>query len=346
MEYFTNRDVAGEDDFFDGIYDAQLTSREPDFFKLQYHVEGPEPDSINIYNRTVPAARGLLYGVSQPPAAIMDGLLGWHKASPTDSTFFNGNYAVIDEVEIDRRSLVDPLFNILLTVDPPAPGEESKVKGQVILEYADSLQSLSDALILNIALVDDDALVNYTDGTGAEAHRFVVRKLLLGNEGMLIQANWSYGQTQQITFEQNIDVPITSGGNQRLVVFVQDRYATNGSSRVIHQSLVSQPIQRQGVKPVGLEDDPIAAEVRSIQIYPNPANNVLKFNLQNQLTRHYTWKMIDQRGITVLDGDVNQFFDHPQEIDISKLANGIYFIQIGIGDTSIIYRKIAVMNRN
>ncbi|HEX5112701.1 MAG TPA: T9SS type A sorting domain-containing protein, partial [Saprospiraceae bacterium] len=160
-----------------------------------------------------------------------------------------------------------------------------------------------------------------------------------------IQNNWTVGQSQQISFDKLIDVPITNGGNQYLVVWVQDRFA-KGSSRIVHQSLVSPPIQRQGVKPVGLEDDPIAAEIRDIQIYPNPANNVLRLNLQNQLTRNYTWRMIDQRGITVLDGDVNQFFDQPQEIDISQLANGIYFIQIGIGNTSIIYRKIAVMNRN
>jgi hypothetical protein len=56
--------------------------------------------------------------------------------------------------------------------------------------------------------------------------------------------------------------------------------------------------------------------------------------------------MIDQRGITVLDGDVNSFFDSPQEIDISRLANGIYFMQIISGNTPLIHRKIAVMNRN
>jgi hypothetical protein len=97
---------------------------------------------------------------------------------------------------------------------------------------------------------------------------------------------------------------------------------------------------------VGLEDDPIAAEIRDIQIFPNPASNVLKLNLPNQLKHEYTWRMIDQRGITVLDGDVNSFFDSPQEIDISRLANGIYFMQIISGNTPLIHRKIAVMNRN
>jgi hypothetical protein len=136
-------------------------------------------------------------------------------------------------------------------------------------------------------------------------------------------------------------VPITDGENQYLVAFVQDR-----NSRYIHQAVVSAPIQRKGVTPVGLEDDPIAAEIRDIQIFPNPASNVLKLNLPNQLKHEYTWRMIDQRGITVLDGDVNSFFDSPQEIDISRLANGIYFMQIISGNTPLIHRKIAVMNRN
>jgi hypothetical protein len=352
VEYFTNRTVSGSpDDHFNDLYDDETDpgvpgyKLRPDFFKLQYHVESPDLDSVNVYNRTAPAARSLLYGVSQPPASVMDGLLGKYKASPSDSIYFNGNSLLIDKEEIDRRALIDPRFDISLSIDPVAPGEENKVKGQINLEYVDSTQTFSDPVVLHMALVDDTVTVNYSPNL--RRHKYVVRKLLLGDEGMLIQASWANGTIQQIPFDKLIDVPISNGYDQYLVVWVQDRYAKGeGNSRVIHQSLVSPAIQRQGVKPVGLEDDPIAAEIRDIQIYPNPANNVLKFNLQNQLTRNYNWRMIDQRGVTVLSGDVNQFFDTPQEIDISRLANGIYFIQIGIGNTSIIHRKIAVMNRN
>ena len=346
VEYFTNANVNGTDSYFNNLYDDQGSST--DFFKLEYHVEPPDLDSLYLYNPSAPSARGLLYGVSQPPVAVMDGLLGWYKPSESDSTYFNGTHSLIDSVEIDRRSLEDPLFAIQLAIDPLIPAEENKVKGQIDITYADATNSFTDPVTVQLALVDELTHVYY-DGSTPTDSRLVVRKLILGNEGIPIDIDWTSGTSQSIPFEQIIDVPITDGGNQYLVAFVQDKLQLqNGHTkpRYIHQSVVSPAIQRKGVKPVGLEDDPIAAEIRDIQIYPNPANNILKFRLKNKLTRDYTWRMIDQRGITVLNGDVNQFFEEPQEIDISQLANGIYFIQIGIGDTSLIYRKIAVMNRN
>jgi hypothetical protein len=57
--------------------------------------------------------------------------------------------------------------------------------------------------------------------------------------------------------------------------------------------------------------------------------------------------MIDQRGVTVLSGKLNQDFSSgPQQIDVSGIANGIYFMAIQTGDQSVVHRKIAVMNRN
>ncbi len=353
VEYFTNVATSGADAHFNSLIDNQASPTNPqasvDFFKLEYHVEPPAVDSLYLHNPSVPSARGLLYGVSQPPAAVMDGLLGWYKPSGTDSTYFNGTYNQINEVDIDRRSLEDPLFDIQLTIDPLVPAEENKVKGHIEIRYTDATKDFTDPVIVQLALVDESTYVDYTESGKQKDSRYVVRKLILGNEGVPIDIDWSNGTTQSIPFEQVIDIPITNGGNQYLVAFVQDKLQLqNGQTkpRYIHQSVVSPAIQRKGVRPVGLEDDPIAAEIRDIQIYPNPANNILKFRLKNKLTRDYTWRMIDQRGITVLSGDVNQFFEEPQEIDISQLANGIYFIQIGIGHTSLIYRKIAVMNRN
>src|SRR5690606_12391946 len=99
-------------------------------------------------------------------------------------------------------------------------------------------------------------------------------------------------------------------------------------------------------KPVGIGDDPVLSEIRDILIYPNPASNRLNLSVPNNLTKDFTWNLVDQRGVTVLSGDVSKRFDQPQTIDISGVANGIYFMQIRSANRTLIYRKIAVMNRN
>ena len=152
---------------------------------------------------------------------------------------------------------------------------------------------------------------------------------------------WTPGLTYAHEFEEIIDIPLNENTRHYLVAFVQGK-----STRRIHQSLVRPLVNKRGVKPVGLPDDPLMSEIRDILIYPNPASNRLHFSVPNHLTKDFTWNLVDQRGVTVLSGEVNKRFDQPQSVDISAVANGIYFMQIRSGNRTLIYRKIAIMNRN
>ena len=97
---------------------------------------------------------------------------------------------------------------------------------------------------------------------------------------------------------------------------------------------------------VELPDDPTAAEIYGIKIYPNPASKEINLQLDNTLLQQYSWKLIDQRGVTVLQGGLNRDLREPQQIDISGIANGIYFMAIQTSDRSILYKKIAVLNNH
>ena len=88
------------------------------------------------------------------------------------------------------------------------------------------------------------------------------------------------------------------------------------------------------------------AEIGSLQMYPNPASKHINFALENILTRAYTYKIIDQRGVTVQEGALNRDLTTPQRVDLTSLSNGVYFVQIKVSDKSVIYRKIVVMNRH
>jgi hypothetical protein len=43
---------------------------------------------------------------------------------------------------------------------------------------------------------------------------------------------------------------------------------------------------------------------------------------------------------------VNRDLSIPQQIDISGLASGMYFIRIGQGNKTVVYRKIAVLQNH
>jgi PKD repeat protein len=315
VEHFTNKGgtqpaTTDAEAYFNNLFE-QRPLNESNFIKLEYHISNPGLDSINLHNPAAPQARSLFYGVSQPPAAVMDGILGDYYG-----TIFNGNPFAISSVHLDRRSLEDPPFNIEL--DTLATSGD-KIRGQVRIEYADTTQVQTEPVIVQVALVDS----------------------VVNNEGLQINQQWQAGVTFVHDFEENIDVPINESTAHYLVAFVQDK-----TTRRIHQAIVKLLVNKQGVRPVGLPDDPVMAEIRDIAIYPNPASNVLYFNLPNRLTKDFTWNLVDQRGVTVLDGDVNRSFDQPQAVDISQVANGIYFMKINSGNRTLIYRKIAVMNRN
>jgi len=88
------------------------------------------------------------------------------------------------------------------------------------------------------------------------------------------------------------------------------------------------------IRPSGAE--PVSAEQRkinAIQIWPNPANNIIKIsNIENNAT--HSARIYDLTGKTVLLPDLN----NASEIDISTLQQGVYFIKI-MSDAGTITRK-------
>jgi hypothetical protein len=337
VEHFTNYSRAesnAANDYLDNLYDTQVPSLNPgdtsDFFKIEYHVGNPGLDSLFQYNPADPAARALHYGVSQPPVAVMDGILGQYYSK----AYFDGTYTDINAEEIERRALEDPEFNITIVPDVGAPA--SVIRADVTLDYQ-ALNSLSDDVVLQLVLVETDVPV---DDVSGRRFRNVARKALMGANGRTLVKSWTTGTTHTESVDVTLDVPIRDGNKLNLVAWVEHKVTGR-----IYQSVVIPSAPKTGVQPVGLEDDPIASEIRDILIYPNPASRALKFSLDHELSRDYGWRLIDQRGITVLDGAVNRTFSSPQEVDIQQLANGVYFLQILSGATPIIHRKIAVMNQ-
>jgi hypothetical protein len=328
VEHFTNLGYSPSvqaDAYLENIYNTQVAARDSaDFIPLQIHIASPNSDQFYEDNPQDANARSILYGVSQTPTTIMDGF---------QDSYFNGFTANINEEELDRRALADPAFAI--DIDTVAgPGTNDMVRLAVTFTYIDSITALNTPVTLHVALVERTANGN------------VLRKLLPQSSGRTVTRTWNYGDNELMNIQYAMDVPVIDQDALYILAFVQEKDQANDTRDILQTAIVKSG-RKKGITVVGIEDDPATGELREISLYPNPASNILKVTADIALSRPYSWQLVDQRGVVVLSGDLYQDFSHgPQEIDVSRLANGIYFMAIQTGDKSIVHKKIAIMNRN
>ncbi|HEY0656277.1 MAG TPA: PKD-like domain-containing protein [Chryseosolibacter sp.] len=331
VEHFTNatsQNANNASAYVDQLFDNQVNWHAlPDFVKLQYHMSVPAFDQLNRENPGDPGARAFFYNVTSPPHTLMDGLIGNYY-----NKVLNGDHAQIDRVELDRRALEDPEFMVDTVGFQPAAIDV--LRAQVTFSYAAPVAHTTP-VIFQVALMESAVTI------GGVLHRNVLRKLLLQSEGFTVNRTWNAGDLQSIDIDYAIDVPISDGNNLYVVAFVQDK-----NTRKILQARVLKAPVKQGITPVGIEDDPATAEIRNIHVYPNPASQRINFYLENELSNDYGWHIVDQRGVTVQQGELNRNLLAPQEVSISELANGIYFVRFTRAGKTITYRKIAVLNSN
>jgi hypothetical protein len=112
----------------------------------------------------------------------------------------------------------------------------------------------------------------------------------------------------------------------------------------IHQATIVKSPEKIGIAPVGITDPKTFADIRDIKIYPNPASKYVNFALDNILTHSYKYEIIDQRGISVLKGEINQDLRTPQRVEVKDIANGVYIVKIALSDKAVMYRKVVVLN--
>jgi hypothetical protein len=313
-------------DYLNSLYVEQfVVKNSSDFFKIQYHINTPSADELNKDNPTDPGARSFYYGISQPPITIMDGILGTY---PPGGKTFNGDHALINKVELDRRALEDPLFDLTIDV---LQSPENILKGTVKLTYIDSLASFGTPIIIHLALIETDL----------KGNKNVLRKLIW-NEGKSYSRSWAFNDEQVIEFDYVIDVPIANSAKLYLAAFVQEN---NRNRPYVYQATIIDAPQKSGAAPVGVSEGAMV-EMESIQLFPIPASTHINLSFDNAITRNYTWQLIDQHGAIILSGNVGHDWSAPQQINLSTIANGIYTMRISLSEKTVAYKKIVVLHSN
>ena len=189
-------------------------------------------------------------------------------------------------------------------------------------------------------------------------NRNVLRKLLFGADGETITNTWVAGTSiVKLKSDVEIDVPIANPANLRLVAFVQDKNdlpkvppgeQASSPFKEIYQSLSIKAPRKTGSPVVGIDDKELVgpSTLNGIKIYPNPANGSFNFELPTGTSAGYSWKLADQRGVIIQKGDFEDAFNNLKPVDISGVANGVYFVIIAGPGKTVVYQKLVVMNRN
>ena len=324
VEHFTNsndKNSVNGDTYINNLYQQQITFRgTSDFYGIQYHISYPNADALNKDNPADPASRALYFGVSQPPSTIMDGII--------DGVKFTGQYIELNKVELDRRGLTDPLFDLQLDTIPT--GVNNKISVKLTMR---ALKATTSTLIVQVSLIENQV------GTSKN----VLRKQLFGGDGETVTLPFNKGDVLFKTKDNvEINVPILNASQLTLIGSVQDK-----NTKEIYQSIVKVAPYKKGGVVVGLEPDTTPTTLNGISVYPNPANGYFYLGLPADRTAAgFTWKLIDQRGVILNSGDFDELINNTKRVDVTGLANGLYLVMLSGPGKSVVYQKIIVMNRN
>ena len=79
----------------------------------------------------------------------------------------------------------------------------------------------------------------------------------------------------------------------------------------------------------------------SMQVFPNPANDLLSIKLKNVSEKHFDIKIVDVLGQTMIEKkeeDVSGNFE--KQVDISTLSEGIYMVIVSVGEKKSVERIV------
>ncbi len=269
--------------------------------KLEYHTEFPGFDPFNQQNPSVPATRTLFYGITSVPYSILQGGTG-------EETRYDYQPSAISSREINIESLRDPEFRINLNVTRDA--ESITVKAGVL-----ALKNMApDERIFQVAIFEK--LINDIPTQNGESNFLNVIKTLLPNAaGTAIFDGWSKGETRNFMFTWDYE-NVYDPDMIRAAAFIQ-----NDNTGEVYQAVTDDNTNLSTAR----------TRYQIIQgglvMYPNPASSKLSIYLKPADNREHRVEFFDQTGRLVHS---EKWFrtETVKEIDLSGLANGIYFIRV------------------
>jgi hypothetical protein len=312
-EHFTNMQI---DNNNIAAINGLINDLPLDLQTLQYHTSYV-PDQIYNDNRALPLTRSLVYNLTQPPKTYLNGQDGRDNLEP---------YKIINEALEDAR------FNIEINIDPTAEPNTVGISVRVT-----PYETIDQDLIVYIATLEEMLDLN---GTGL---RNVIKDMLPTPGGTSMKGPWTEGETRTIEVVWNLNgLNIYNPDELATVVFIQNPKDEGTSPRRIYQTAYAKLPSKAPNPITGLEDDIVAVNVESIEMYPNPTADQLNVRFGGALTTDMRWRVVNQWGAEIYNGAFTSGFDHFQ-IDCTKLKNGLYMFMVEDEEKTYLSKRLVIL---
>ncbi len=289
---------------------------------ITYLTNFPFPETTLIpqaANRADISARGLLYGVSELPRTIIDGIL----SNPSGQIFEEGNWGV---VELTEEVLKSPRVRIEPIIDA---GQSNALALTVNLSRAQTLFTFEESAVLQVLVVE---LLPIAGDTIAS---LIARKFIPVTSGAAGVQRYTEQELNNNAFSDSVPISwvpfeTINPGQYAVISFFQGE-----QSREIYQAnittinhtinpgspLVFQEEPREGLGPEHLRSS-------DLHVYPNPSAGLIYLDFQQELEVGANWLLIDPLGREAARGFLPRL-SGLQEIQNYDVKPGVYTLHIG-----------------
>ncbi|HVD99549.1 MAG TPA: T9SS type A sorting domain-containing protein [Cytophagaceae bacterium] len=293
-------------------------SRTKDVAPIYYHSSiSLYNDPYNAYYSAGSSSRILYYGISTPPATVLDG------------NYYNGNVysggtaaSRLDTTDVDSRILERAKFRIDLSTNIIPGNVSAKIK----VIYIDPINSYNGYLYLHTVVIEDSA-------SGDNSFSHVARQMLpdASGEGIL-KGSWTLNDslTFSRTWSHNLSNPKLG-----VIAFLQ-----NNSTKEILQSVYVKGTGNSGT-PVILDVSDRIIENGSVLMFPNPANNEVNIVTIAENERIAGFALIDNLGRELKNETLNNGV-RSIVLNTSDINNGLYYIRVTLANGITTLNKILI----
>jgi len=307
LEHFTNS-ASSEAADADEIVEEFISDYSGMVIDLQYHMDYPGEDPMNLNNPVPPSVRSFNYGVPSVPYAVLNG-----GSEPNYRYDFSDPTQQPNGEDLKNSSLDISPFDLNLSANFLSNSLNGRVRVSCKEDDFDSNIQL-------YVVVVETLVTAYTGANQTTAFRNVVLDILPDATGELLGNEWGVGVTKNLDFSWQYASYLENEEDLMLVAFIMDR----------DQGKILQSAIQEYTPGTGIGND--LADEKALAIYPNPAHDYAYINLGATVEKAGTLRLVDLAGRSVLSTEVLPGYSI-YKLDISSLSQGVYTVQwIDSGD--------------
>lgn len=295
-------------------FNALLNNNAGKCISIKYQTSWPGVDPMNAQYPTGVAARVGYYSCSSVPFAVMDG------AAVTGSSY-SGAPGNLTTAKINAEYAIPAQFDMWVSHYLTNDLDSMYITADITCTQAFTGTPFVSNVRMHLVLVEKHIDFASAPGSNGETDFYMVcRRMFPSQVGTALPITWNVGDDTTITLKVAIPTYIYDIDQLAVVGFLQD----NGTKDVLQAAY--------SISPVGVND--YSVDPANIQLFPNPANSVVKINFNLEQANEVSINIYSITGELVLTQKRGLFGIGLQQMEINTemLANGLYSLEMIAGE--------------